>query len=404
MTRRAQPEPEPVRVVSDAERRARLGRRHGLAPEHRFADIGTATSAMTAWHATEEPSIHLAIGARVPGARVADVDSALTVDRALVRQLSMRRTLFALDRRLLPAAIAGPGHRIAGSERRRLVREVGAAGVRADPAGWLADVEAQVVSALHGQLLTSGQLREQIPEVAGRVPVAVGTKWGQDVPLAPRVLTILAADGRVARGPNAGHWRLAKPTWTAMSSWLGTEPLLPDEPTAYAQLVGSWLTTFGPGTEADLVWWFGATKGAVRAALTILGAVPVALEDGTLAWLHAGDIDPVGPTDPWAALLPTLDPSTMGWRGRDFYLHARDVPYVFDSVGNAAPTVWVDGRIVGGWTQDDEGHVTLMLRCALGDRQTELVATEVARLEEFLEGRRVPTTYRGALLRGARLP
>ena len=111
MTRRAQPEPEPVRVVSDAERRARLGRRHGLAPEHRFADIGTATSAMTAWHATEEPSIHLAIGARVPGARVADVDSALTVDRALVRQLSMRRTLFALDRRLLPAAIAGPGHR-----------------------------------------------------------------------------------------------------------------------------------------------------------------------------------------------------------------------------------------------------------------------------------------------------
>jgi hypothetical protein len=31
-----------------------------------------------------------------------------------------------------------------------------------------------------------------------------------------------------------------------------------------ARLVAAYLYGFGPVTEADLVWWFGATKGAMR--------------------------------------------------------------------------------------------------------------------------------------------
>jgi hypothetical protein len=41
----------------------------------------------------------------------------------------------------------------------------------------------------------------------------------------------------------------------------------------YAELVGGYLRTFGPVTERDLVWWFGATKGAMRQALSDLNAV-----------------------------------------------------------------------------------------------------------------------------------
>jgi len=62
----------------------------------------------------------------------------------------------------------------------------------------------------------------------------------------------------------------------------------------------------------------------------------------------------------------------MGWKQRDFYLG----PYadrLFDDVGNAGPTVWVDGRIVGGWTQIDDGAVVFKLFEDLGrDRQLEL--------------------------------
>ncbi|CCI53619.1 hypothetical protein BN13_420073 [Nostocoides jenkinsii Ben 74] len=111
-------------------------------------------------------------------------------------------------------------------------------------------------------------MRAALPRIAGTVPVTIGTKWGQNVAIGPRVLGVLAVQGRVTRGANATHWRTSKPTWTTMRHWLGAEPELPDARAAYALLVGRWLRTFGPGTEEDIVWWFGATKTAVRAALT----------------------------------------------------------------------------------------------------------------------------------------
>ena len=49
-----------------------------------------------------------------------------------------------------------------------------------------------------------------------------------------------------------------------------------------------------------------------------------------------------------AALLPVLDATTMGWKHRDFYLDPEHTPYLFDTNGNAGPTVWCDGRIIGG--------------------------------------------------------
>ena len=44
------------------------------------------------------------------------------------------------------------------------------------------------------------------------------------------------------------------------------------------------------------------------------------------------------PPDHWVALLPSLDPTTMGWRGREFYLDPADVLYLFDTNGNAGTT------------------------------------------------------------------
>ena len=118
-----------------------------------------------------------------------------------------------------------------------------------------------------------------------------------------------------------------------------------------------WLATFGPGTEDDIVWWLGATKAAVRAALADLGAVEVALDGGATGWLLPDDVEPADDAvEPWAALLPVLDPTVMGWKERDFYLGPHG-PQLFDRNGNAGTTAWWDGRIVGCWVQDDDGVV-----------------------------------------------
>ena len=82
----------------------------------------------------------------------------------------------------------------------------------------------------------------------------------------------------------------------------------------------------------------------------------VELDHGDTGIVLAGDDAPVRSPKPWAALLPSLDPTTMGWAERAWYLGPHKSA-LFDRAGNAGPTVWWDGRIVGGWTQRADGEI-----------------------------------------------
>ena len=138
----------------------------------------------------------------------------------------------------------------------------------------------------------------------------------------------------------AGHWRITRPLWTRMDDWLGAPVSRCEASEGYAELVASYLRTFGPVTERDLVWWFGATKGAMRQALSDLNAVQVRLEREQTGWVLPGDVDPEPPVEPWAALLPALDPTALGWKDRDFYLAPDFYPAIFDWSGNCGTTAW----------------------------------------------------------------
>jgi hypothetical protein len=387
-----------MRVVTDVERRHRLARRHALAPAHRLGDPESATRAMTVLHATEAPSVYLSLWARVDGLAVADVDRALYDDRSIVKQLAMRRTLFVFPRDLLPAAWGSASARVATTLRTRLVKEVERGGLTSDGAAWLAAAEAATLARLGGgDELSAQQVREGVPELAGRLDLGKG-KYATNVSVAPRVLTQLGVEGRIVRGRNDGHWRTARPQWTAMDSWLGDVPEPLKEREGYAELVRRWLSTFGPGTEADLVWWLGGTKTAVRAALADVAAAEVALEDGRPAYLLPDDLAEEPAVQPWAGLLPVLDPTVMGWKERDFYLGPHG-PMLFDTNGNAGTTAWWDGRIVGAWAQDPDGVVVLHLLEDIGGDGRAALMAEAERLTAWLDGHRVSTVYPSAAMR-----
>src|SRR3546814_6780379 len=91
-------------------------------PGARAVDAVAATRAMTVLHATEPPTVHLSLAARVEDLTREDIDRELYIHRSLVKQLAMRRTLFVFPRDLLPTAWASASARVAIQEAARLAR------------------------------------------------------------------------------------------------------------------------------------------------------------------------------------------------------------------------------------------------------------------------------------------
>ncbi|MGO3326765.1 winged helix DNA-binding domain-containing protein [Gordonia sp. (in: high G+C Gram-positive bacteria)] len=372
--------------VDDAQRRNRFQRRHLLAGESPDAtEVADIADAMVGLHATTASSVHLSAWARSPGIRPETVDAALYAERSVVKQLAMRRTLFVMSRPILADAVGAVGSRVAASERTNMLRDLRREDGPPDPEAWIADARAAVLGLLDGAELTAAQVRKALPDFDIAIMRDAGKKYGGPSAMLPRLLNHLAAAGEVVRGSNRGDWVVSRPGWTSMESWLG-EPL-PAVTVAdgHRDLVARWLRSFGPGTETDLVWWLGSTKTAVRAALAALDVVEVDLSSGDIGYLLADDVEPVDPVEPCAMLLPGLDPTTMGWKKRTFYLDDGHVEHLFDTNGNGGQTAWWDGRIVGGWVQQDEpgdGAVRIQL---LEEVPSEGVRALEAKADELAE-------------------
>jgi Winged helix DNA-binding domain len=386
-----------MRRIGVEERRARLGVRHHLAAEARTGVVEAARD-LVGLHGTDPATVHLAAWARMAVPEAAAVERALYEDRALVRMLGMRRTMFIEPVELVPVVQAACADAIAVQQRRLLVDLVGRAGLAADPAAFVEEVGAAALDALAARgEATAAELSADDPRLAQQIVLAEGKTYEGRQSVATRILLVLAAEGRIVRGRPRGSWISGQYRWSPAGSWLpGDLPTWSLED-AQTELVRRWLAAFGPATVADLKWWTGLPMGQVRRAVAAAGAVEVDL-DGTPGLVLPGDLDPVPAPAPWAALLPALDPTTMGWAGRDFYLGPHR-PALFDRNGNAGPTIWWDGRVVGGWAQRKTGELVLRLLEDVGADATAAVEAAAARLTTWLGPVRVTPRFRTPLER-----
>jgi hypothetical protein len=386
-----------MRRIGIEERRARLGLRHHLAGTARAGVVEVARD-LVGLHATDPATVYLAARARTLDPGVAGVEQALYEDRALVRILGMRRTMFVEPVELMGVVQAACTDAIAVQQRRLLVDLVGRAGLADDPAGWIEEVEKVAVRALEARGgATAAELAKDDPRLAQQIVLAEGKPYEGRQSVVSRILLLLAAEGRIVRGRPRGSWVSGQYRWSVVDAWLpdGVPPWSLQE--AQAELVGRWLRGFGPATIADVKWWTGLPMGQVRRAVAETGAVEVDL-DGTPGLVLPDDLDPVPAPEPWVALLPALDPTTMGWAGRDFYLGPHR-PALFDRNGNAGPTIWLDGHVVGGWAQRATGEVVLRLLEDVGADATAAIEAEAARLTAWLTPLRVTPRFRTPLER-----
>ncbi|MCT9079143.1 winged helix DNA-binding domain-containing protein [Streptomyces fulvoviolaceus] len=380
------------RYIGVAERRARLALRHRLAGRARAAGPEEVAGSLVALHGTDPATVYLAVGARLadPAETVAETGRALYEDRALVRMHGMRHTVFVFPTDLTAVVHASTGLAVAARERAALLKAMAKAG--APDAAWLKEVEESALAALarRGQA-TAAELAEDEPRLREQFVYAAGKNYEGVHTVSTRLLKVLGVEGRVVRGRPLGSWTSTQFRWA-----LAPEHPELDVADAQADLLRRWLTACGPATEADLKWWTGWRVTDVRRALAAIGARVVSLDEGT-GYVVDGDVGPVaGPAEPWAALLPGLDPTAMGWQQRDWYLAPDLRPLLFDGSGNVGPTVWWNGRVVGGWAQRGDGEVVWRILDAEGvGRDAEAaIALEAERLRGWVGTTRVTPRFR----------
>jgi winged helix DNA-binding protein len=370
--------------ISTAERRARLAVRHHVAALERVASMPEVVRGVVCLHATDPSTVYLSSWARLREATIDLVDRALYEDRDLVRMLAMRRTMFVVTVDEAPILHAAASVGVARNERRRNEQLVELLGVE-DVRRWLRDAEAATLAALEARgEATPQELASDVPALREKVRVNIGKRYEGEIGLSSRVLLVLAAEGKVVRGRPRGTWISSQYRWTPVTRWLGRP--MPELPVDEAQvtLVRLWLERFGPGTQRDIRWWTGWTAAEVRRALASVKPIEVDL-DGKTGLVLADDLETTPTREPWVALLPALDPTTMGWQGRDWYL-GEHKPALFDTNGNAGPTIWVDGRIVGGWAITPAGGVVMKLLEDVGRDSRAAIELEAARLTGWLRG------------------
>jgi len=375
-----------VRTIGVGERRARLARRHLLLPADRTDDLPALAEALVALHSSDPATVYLSALARMRTPSLEAVATALYDDRSLVRHHAVRRTLWVTTPQTARLLHAAATRRLVGPERRRTAKLLAVNGVE-DPEGWLDQAAATTVATLdeHGPL-TARDLGRLVPDLRQEIVMAPGKPYSATVSAHTRVLLALGFEGRVLRGRPTGTWVNGAYRYAAAHAWVdgGVEPG-PDvltEREAARELALRWLQRFGPATTTDLQWWTGWTGALTRQALVDSGAVEVLVEGPGAgpAWVAPGDEEPVPEPDvPWVAVLPGLDPTTMGWKERGWYL-PEPCAAVFDRMGNAGPTLWADGRVVGGWVQRRDGELRTRLleevpdavRRALAERTEEV--------------------------------
>lgn len=390
-----------VPTITDAARRRGIGARHLLAPSGRTDDVVAIARSLVALHSSDPVTVYLSVLARMRNPDLEAVATALYADRSLIRHHAMRTTLW-----VAPPETAALMHRactvkIAAVQRRRTEKFLADSGL-SDAGPWLAAAKEQVQALLAEKgSMTARQIGTLIPDLARPLVLAEKKVYASVQGAHSRVLTGLGYDGAAVRTRPGGTWINAQYAWAPMVSWapdLHTAMHFGTAQDAQADLAHLWLTQFGPGTERDLSWWMGWTLGDTRAAIGACQAQPVLTNAGP-AWMSRdADLSTVDERlvteERWVALLPGLDPTVMGWKDRAFYAPAGGEA-AWDKNGNAGPTIWVDGQVVGAWGQTKDGDIRLHFFADVRPDRKVQVAERAEEVEQWLGTSRISWRFPG---------
>jgi hypothetical protein len=334
----------------------------GVSLERAVRDVGGL-------HSTSASVPYLSLRARHTSFDKKQLQRALYEERSLAKVLCMRNTLFILPRELLPVACQATKKR-RDANIARYLRHYGL--TRQDYERSVAVIKELMGTAAWTAAEIKAELRDSHLDI---------------------VVDLMPNDWQLVRGRPRGSWRSNLHEYSSFQVWFPDVDLLSlSEEEAQERLVHHYLSALGPATEEDIAWWAGLGKTAIRRALA-RASRPIAeieiKELGAGFLMREEDVKllldhvcaPAG-----VALLPSLDPYIMGYKDRTRFLDPSKHTKVFDRAGNALPTVWHDGRVIGVWMEDSKRtYIEVLFFDETDDQLRGLVEEEAGHLSRFLE-------------------
>ena len=296
----------------------------------------------------------------------ADIDRARTEERSLLRTWVMRTTIH-----LIPTDDAGwmlplfePG--IERWSRRRL--------------GQLGMPPASQEKALR-TIATALELEGPITrsEAAERVRAA-GVDLNPQTRL--HVIGLAVTSGLACLGPDRGRTTCL----VLRRDWLGQLPPLNRE-AALAELARRYMRGFGPATDRDFAYWSGLGLREVRTGLEAISKEleQVRVGDETLLTLRGRAARL--PRSGQLRMLGNFDTYLLGWKSRDFSVHAEHRAAVKEGGGGwIRPVIVRDGVVIGGWRASRKGgrlEISLNLAGPVDAEVRQAIDAEIADIGRF---------------------
>jgi hypothetical protein len=348
-----------------------------------LADIGGAQSQVLS-------AAQMSIWARVKGAGIRQVNSAIWNDHTLVRAWAMRRTMFLLPSDQLAVFARGTTRRAAYHFRQALSR-IGSQ----EKLNKLLDA---VLDALE-KPRTRSDLADVLSKSHGyKLKSKAGGGWGNKRPV-PWVsvagsllpvgwlLHVIAARDVIVSGPGDGN----EATYVRADKWIPHWKDMPVEK-AEGELLVKYLRAFGPTTLQDFALWAGMyvrdAKPIWQSEAENLVQVDVEGWKASILQSDLPDLEKAEPDEPVVRLLPYFDSFLLGHKSHRNIVDQENHKKIYRDQGWVSPVLLVDGRAQGIWSHNQSKGI-LSVRVTPFSRVTSDVSSrmkkEASDLARFLE-------------------
>ncbi len=207
------------------------------------------------------------------------------------------------------------------------------------------------------------------------------------------IVNLMCDQGILIRGAPEKGWKSNLHTYHLLSEYFPNIKLDElNEEEAKRKVVEKYISCFGPVTEIDISWWTSFTKSQIKQILNELNdkviqitdsasGIYIMLSEQVNTLISANQIK-----EDTVNLLPGLDPYVMGYKERDRYLDSKNYNYIFDSAGNAASTILLNGKIVGIWDAYEKPNniIKLFLFEDIKNKVLEQIRLSAKRVGKFM--------------------